>query len=124
LAQSSPIIAVVDDEEAVRRALRRLLSAAGFAVEVFLSGEDFLASVASRVPGCLVLDLHMPAPDGFAVQTRLVQSGIRVPVVVITGHDMPGTRERVLALGASAYLRKPVDGQLLLDAIKTAMEGA
>jgi len=117
------LIAVVDDEEAVRTALRRLLRSASLDVETFSSGAEFLESVKEHQPDCVVLDLHMPRVDGFAVQDRLAAAGIRLPVVVITGHDSDETRERVRAGGVSAYLRKPVDGQVLLDAITTAVAG-
>ena len=115
------LIAVVDDEEAVRTALRRLLRSASHDVETFSSGAEFLESVKEHQPDCVVLDLHMPQVSGFAVQARLAESGIRLPTVVITGYDAEATRERALAGGAVAYLRKPVDGQALLDAIAAAV---
>ena len=115
------LIAVVDDEEAVRTALGRLLRSASLDVETFSSGAEFLESVKEHQPDCVVLDLHMPQVSGFAVQTRLAESGIRLPTVVITGYDAEATRARALAGGAAAYLRKPVDGQALLDAIAAAV---
>jgi FixJ family two-component response regulator len=111
----------VDDEEPVRIALRRLLRSANLDVETFPSGAEFLDSLKSHQPDCIVLDLHMPRVNGFAVQARLVEAGIRLPVVVITGHDSDETRVRALAGGVSAYLRKPVDDQALLDAISAAI---
>ena len=93
----------------------------GYDVATFSSGAEFLASVDAQVPDCLVLDLHMPEMNGFEVQTRLAKTRPRVPVVVITGHDMPEARERVISAGAAAYLRKPVDGQALLDTIASAI---
>jgi FixJ family two-component response regulator len=110
-------IAVVDDEPSMCRALERLLRAAGFAVETFLSGEDFLQSLLSRTPDCVILDLHMPSVTGFEVQAHLVEARIGVPVIVITGHDSPATRERALLSGAAAYLTKPVSEDVLLAAI-------
>ena len=115
------LVAVVDDDEAVRTALRRLLRSASLDVETFSSGAEFLESVKEHQPDCVVLDLHMPQVSGFAVQARLAESGIRLPTVVIPGHDAEATRERALAGGAAAYLRKPVDGQALLDAIAAAV---
>ena len=115
------LIAVVDDEEAVRIALRRLLRSASLNVETFSSGAEFLESVKEHQPDCVVLDLHMPQVGGFAVQARLAEAGIRLPTIVITGHDNDEARERALGGGAAAYLRKPVDDQALLDAITEAV---
>ena len=115
-----PCIAVVDDEESILKALERLLRVAGFDVKTFNSGADFISSLAVRLPDCVVLDLHMPRLNGFAVQEQLLASGKRVPVVVITGHDTPEAKQRVLQNGAAAYLRKPVDEKLLLRAIEDA----
>jgi FixJ family two-component response regulator len=122
VSKTRPLIAVVDDEEPVRIALRRLLRSASLDVETFPSGAEFLDSLKSHLPDCVVLDLHMPRVNGFAVQARLAETGIRLPVVVITGHDAAETRDRALAGGISAYLRKPVDDEALLEAITTAIE--
>jgi FixJ family two-component response regulator len=116
------LVAVVDDEEPVRIALRRLLCSASLRVETFSSGAEFLESVKDHHPDCVVLDLHMPQVDGFAVQSRLKEAGIRLPTLVITADDTAGVRERALAAGAAAYLRKPVDDQALLEAITRAVE--
>jgi FixJ family two-component response regulator len=121
VSKTRPLIAVVDDEEPVRIALRRLLRSADLDVEMFPSGAEFLDSLESHQPDCVVLDLHMPRVNGFAVQARLAETHLRLPVVVITGHDSSETRERALAGGVSAYLRKPVDDQTLLDAIAIAI---
>ena len=114
-------MAVVDDEESVRRALDRLIRSAGLDVETFPSGAEFLQSLESHSPDCVVLDLHMPCVNGFEVQARLRESGSRLPVVVITGHDTDETRERVMRAGVAAYLLKPVDERVLLDTISTAV---
>jgi len=112
----------VDDEPAVCRAFARLLRAARFDVETFDSGDAFLASLATRRPGCVVLDLHLPGKSGFDVQSTLSSDPIgRVPVIIITAHDSPEAQQRALAGGAAAYLRKPVDAQPLIDAIRAAM---
>jgi FixJ family two-component response regulator len=118
------LVAVVDDEEAVRIALRRLLRSASLSVETFSSGAEFLESIKEHQPDCVILDLHMPQVGGFGVQARLAEAGIRLPTVVITGHDTDESRERALAGGAAAYLRKPVDDQALLDAITEAVRTA
>ena len=121
MSQDRPTVAIVDDEEPVRRALKRLMVSEGMSVESFASGIDFLESLAERRPDCVVLDLHMPVISGFDVQTRLAQSRDSPPVVVITCQDTPETRQRVMDGGAAAFLRKPVIARVLLDAIASAI---
>ena len=116
-----PLVAIVDDEESVRRALERLLRSAGFMVETFPSGAEFLLSLPEHPPACLVLDLHMPELSGLDVQLLIERERFNVPVIVITGHDTAEARARVIARGAKAYLRKPVDDKQLLSAINEAI---
>jgi FixJ family two-component response regulator len=114
-------IAVVDDEACIRGAMLRLLHAANYAAEAFCSGVDFLASLSRRVPDCVILDLQMPDTTGLEVQRRLNDHHVRLPVIVITGYDTPGTRERCFALGAKHYLCKPVDTATLMSSIREAV---
>jgi len=119
VSKTRPLVAIVDDEEPIRKALTRLLRSGGLDVESFPSGSEFLESLPAHRPDCVVLDLHMPVVNGFDVQARLVEFG--VPVVIITGHDSDETRARALAGRPAAYLRKPVNDQVLLDAIELAL---
>lgn len=120
--QAAPsLVAIVDDEESVRKALGRLVRAAGFDVQTYASGADFLHSLARGAPQCVVLDLRMPQMSGAEVQGALAQAQSKVPVVIITGDDAAEVRQQTLARGASAYLRKPVDETTLLDAIRNAI---
>jgi FixJ family two-component response regulator len=121
MAKGAPLLAVVDDDADVRVALTRLVSSAGFAVETFASGAEFLHSVLDHEPDCVVLDLHMPEMSGFDVQSALAGGHAAVPVVVITGHDTPESRARAMRLGAKDYLCKPVNDEALLAAIGTAI---
>ena len=116
-------MAVVDDDEIVRRSIGRLVRAHGFETEEFASGEEFLEALRRFEPHCVVLDLHMKEIDGFETQARLAKIGPGIPVVVVTGHDSPGSRDRAIAGGACGYLRKPVEGQELIRAIREAMAG-
>jgi FixJ family two-component response regulator len=116
-----PSIAIVDDEEAIRKALGRLLRASGLEAESYASGQEFLDAAAERRPDCVVLDLHMPGMSGLQVLRRLKAAGQLLSVVVITAHDEPETREQCLDAGACAYLRKPLEDRLLLNAISAAM---
>ena len=119
-----PVIAVLDDEPEMRKALRRLLTGRGFCVEEYGCGNDFLAAVGTRVLDCLLLDLHMPEVSGFDVLESFQSRHIHTPVIVITAHDEPGTEARVRSLGACAYLKKPVDRDALLSAIGAAISSA
>ena len=102
MSKTRPLVAIVDDEEPIRKALTRLLRSGGLDVESFPSGSEFLESLPAHRPDCVVLDLHMPVVNGFEVQARLVEFG--VPVVIITGHDSDETRARALAGRPAAYL--------------------
>ena len=121
---TQPVIAVLDNEPEMRKALRRLLSCCGFHVEEYAGGDELLAALGLHAPDCLLLDLHMPGLSGFEILEALHSRRTPVPVVVITAHDEPGTAARVRELGASAYLKKPVDRDALLSAIAEAIAGA
>jgi len=122
VTEARRFIAVVDDEPAVCKALERLLRSAKFEVATFCSGTAFLASLSVRRPDCVVLDLHMPGMNGFEVQSRLGADPVgEIGVVIITAHDSSESQERAIAGGAVAYLRKPVDAQPLLEAVRTAI---
>ncbi len=122
MGRDARLLAVVDDDDDVRVALRRLVSSAGFAVETYASGAEFLHSVDDHEPDCVVLDLHMPGMSGFEVQGALARGHADVPVVILTGHDAPEARTRALGLGAKAYLCKPVGDDALLAAIDAAID--
>ena len=124
VTKARPFIAVVDDEEPIRKALMRLMRSAGLSVETFGSGAEFLESIETRLPDCVVLDLRMPQMDGFSVQASLARKYAALPVIILTGHDLPKDRERAMQGGASAFLRKPVLDRTLLDAISAATSSA
>ena len=115
------LIAVVDDDESVRRATGRLLRTAGFEAETYASGTDFLDAIKHCTPSCVIVDLHMPGMSGLEVQSRL--SGFEIPVLFITAYDDPGARDRALQAGAVSYLRKPFTEDALLEAIDSAISG-
>jgi len=112
------LVAVVDDEDDVLRALRRLIGTFGHAVETYASGHEFLASLEDHVPDCVLLDLRMPGMTGFDVQSRLAAGGFRVPVVIISANDDSGARDEAIGAGASEYLSKPMDAERLLSTIE------
>ena len=115
------IVAVVDDDESVRRAIKRLLRSFGLEAETFASGEAFLntlSSAPSAVYSCVIADVQMPGIDGLELQRRMVQRG--VPVIFVTGNEDAAVREEALAQGAAGYLKKPVDGTILIRAVEIA----
>jgi FixJ family two-component response regulator len=119
--KESPLVVVVDDDEAIRKALSRLLRSWKFRVESFSSGREFLNSLQSCEPDCVVLDLHMPDMNGLEVLRALRAGKSDLPVIVITAHDEAGVRTTCLVTGASAYLCKPIDGNVLRPAIIDAI---
>ena len=117
-------VIVVDDDDSVRRSLRRLLTGAGYEVEEFASAEEFLDHASSEEPACAVLDLAMPGMDGLALQQELVSSKLPLGLVFLSAHgDVPAS-VAAMKQGAVDFLTKPVDEEILLPAIETALAGA
>ena len=121
MSSPTPLISIVDDDLSVRRALRRLVQSAGYAVETFASAREFLDSSPAGRTACLVLDLHLEGMSGFELQERIAEDPAPIPVIFITAQDDTATRERARLTGALAYLRKPFDEQVLLAAIARAI---
>lgn len=121
MAKRPPLIAVVDDEESVRMALARMLRASSFDVSIYRSGEDFLESLKTVVPDCAVLDYQMPGLTGRDVQRALSVAKLSIPIIIVTAHDQPSLREKVLADGAVAYFTKPLRRDTLIEALGQAI---
>jgi FixJ family two-component response regulator len=119
--QALPLVSIVDDDPSVRRALERLVEAAGYAVETFASAEEFLGSTSPGPIACLILDVHLNGMNGLELQERLVARGRMFPIIFITAHDDAPTRERIGRSGAAAFLAKPFDRQTLIGAIRGAL---
>ena len=122
--KTKPLIAIVDDDESVCRAMRRLVRSLAMDAETFVSGQQFLdllEAMPSFQPDCVVLDVHMPGMNGLEVQNQLALSGNMVPVIFITAHDEVAIREKALAAGALAFLRKPFDDELLVKTLRQAL---
>ena len=117
MPEKSFTVFVVDDDESVRKALKRLLRAHGYDVMTFESAEDFLLSDAVRTEGCILLDIRLPGMSGLDLYEKLASSGAIHPVIFMTAHDNPQWQERAAKMDAVAYLRKPFDQQSLVDAI-------
>lgn len=110
-------VAIVDDDSAVRKALARLLCASAIEARTFSSGREFLDSLPSGTPDCLIVDLQMPEMTGLELQLELARTGARLPTIIITAHNDAALRERCLAAGAAAYLLKPLDEGTLISTI-------
>jgi len=117
----TPLIVLVDDDLSVRRALRRLVSSAGYDVRTFASARELLDSGAADEADCLVLDIHLGRVSGFELLSRLRAGGCKVPAIFITAFDDSESRERARAAGAASFLRKPFDGSALLDGVAEAL---
>lgn len=116
------LVCVVDDDQSVRRGLRRLFKSAGYAAEMFASAEDYLARETFAGPICLVLDVRMPGVNGLDLQRALESRGASEQIVFITGHvDVP-TCTQAMKNGAVDFLLKPFDGDELIEAVKKALQ--
>jgi FixJ family two-component response regulator len=117
-----PLIHVVDDDDSLRSALQRLLSAAGYRVRAYASAGEFLLDPPADAPGCLLLDLRMPGPSGLDLQEALARHDIGLPVIFLTGHGDLATGVRAMKAGAVDFLVKPVEREPLLGAVARALE--
>jgi FixJ family two-component response regulator len=117
-----PTVFVVDDDEAVRKAVSRLLRSAGIAVAVFASPREFLAQYDPATPGCLVLDITMPEVDGLQLQATLGEKGSILPIIFLTGHGDVSNSVQAMKRGAFDFLSKPVKDKDLLTAVRAAIE--
>lgn len=119
--QKDIIIFIVDDDASVRRALKRLLKVYGYKAKTFGSAGEFIDSGHFQGTGVLVLDVRMPKMSGLELQKYLTDSGSDMPVIFITAHDDVQARHMALEAGAIEFLRKPVEDQMLLDAVQRAL---
>ena len=115
-------IYIVDDDASVCRALSILLATYGFIVDTFTSAKDFFHAVPNSVPGCLLLDIHMPRLDGWEALKRIIESESKRPVIIISGDTNVELNEKALKAGAVGFLQKPFNDQALVDLIKVAVE--
>ena len=113
---------MVDDDEAVRKAISRLLRSAGIASAVFASPSEFLAQYNPDMPGCLVLDMAMPDLDGLQLQTALNEKGCILPIIFLTGHGDVSKSVQAMKQGAFDFLSKPAKDKDLLTAVRAAFE--
>jgi len=116
------MVAVVEDDESYRGALQRLLKSAGLSVQAFASAEDFLNSGQQRETGCLIADIRMPGMSGLDLQARLNSEQCPIPTIFITAHGDEKMRLQAMRGGAVKFLAKPFDGEILLEAVRVALD--
>ena len=112
------LVAVVEDDPAMRKSIERLLCASGYTASTFASAEEFLQSAIVDRPVCLVLDIHLGGMSGIELRRRLSGARATIPVVFITAYDDEATRSEALAAGCVDYLKKPFDASRLTDALE------
>src|SRR5215469_2152774 len=122
MPSSSPIVFVVDDDISVRESLELLIQSQGWQPELFESAQEFLARPRALVPSCLVLDISLPGLNGLELQKRVAAERKDMPIIFITGYgDVPKTVQAMKA-GAVEFLTKPFDDEILLTAVRQALE--
>ena len=112
---------MVDDDEAVRGSMERVLRSAGYRVVLYSDGADLIVSLRSASPACVLLDLEMPWATGLDVLSHLARQRVRIPAIIVTGRDTQYTRRRAAIGGAAAYFTKPIDPSVLLTAIEAVI---
>src|SRR6202795_4841661 len=118
----APTVFVVDDDDLVRASIQGMLKSVGLHSETFGTPQEFLRSTRADVPSCLVLDVRLPGVNGLDFQRELVDAGIRIPIIFITGHGDIPMSVRAMKSGAVEFLTKPFRDQDLLDAICQALD--
>ena len=119
--QKDATIFIVDDDESVRRAVKRLIKVAGFKAKTFGSAREFIDSGHYQSAGVLVLDVRMPGMNGLELQKYLTDSASDMPIIFITAHEDIQARRKALEAGAIDFIKKPFEDQTLLDGIQRAL---
>ncbi|WP_053151198.1 response regulator transcription factor [Pseudomonas sp. Pf153] len=118
---SIPLIAVVDDDDALLASIDSLLRSVGYKAQLFACAEDFLASEDVDKTDCLMTDIHMPGISGLELQNKLTNLGYTFPVIFMTAHAEVSVRNQAIDRGAIGFLVKPFNGQAILDCVEDAL---
>jgi FixJ family two-component response regulator len=122
MSSAVPLVFIIDDDAGVRAATQRLLKSVGLRSEAFAEAQEFLSHASHDGPSCLILDVRLPGISGLELQRKLIEAGVHIPIIFITGHgDIPMT-VKAMKSGAAEFLTKPFRDQDLLDAIQQALE--
>ncbi len=120
--EDSSLVAIVDDDDLMRSALRGLLKAVGLPARAFASAEEFLESGQQHDTACLIADIRMSGMSGLELQAKLNAERIRIPTIFITAHGDERMRMQALRAGAVEFLAKPFDNKALLESVRAALE--
>jgi FixJ family two-component response regulator len=120
--EKEKMVAVVEDDDSYRVAVRRLLKSAGFSVQSFATAEDFLRSGRQHETGCLITDIRMPGMSGLDLQAKLNADHCLIPTIFITAHGDEDMRLQAMRGGAVKFMVKPFDGEILLESVRAAFE--
>ena len=121
IRKTAPTVFIVDDDPAVRDAIRWLMEQVKLKVQVFASADEFLANFIPGTRGCIILDIRMPGMSGLELQERLKAARALIPIIIITGHGDVPIAVRAMKAGAIEFLQKPFNDQLLLDTVQSAL---
>jgi len=122
VTEAAATVFIVDDDPSIRRSLERLVRAGGYRVQTFVSARQFLERADVETPDCVVVDVRMPGQSGLDLQQVLEAAGHDIPLIFITGHADGPMIEQALRAGAVELLAKPFDGEVLLDAVRRALD--
>jgi FixJ family two-component response regulator len=121
LEGSKNLISLVDDDGSIRRTTTLLIESFGFQAAAFESAENFLESGQPQETSCLIIDIQMPGMNGLQLQSHLATAGYKIPIIFITAYDKEESRQQALQAGAVAFLGKPFNDELLLQALRAAL---
>lgn len=122
MANSDPIIFVIDDDEAVRLSTEMLVRSMGLRAEAFASAAEFLEDFDTEQPGCVILDIRMPGMSGLELQAHLREIGAAIPVIFVTGHGDVPMAVKAMKAGAVDFIQKPFRDQELIDRVHAALD--
>jgi len=122
MPMNSDIVYIVDDDDSIRRALKRLLKSAGYHARTFASAEAFFEFTPDKGRGVLVLDIQLPGMTGFDLEEKLTSKGTTYPIIFMTAHENRQWQKRAEEIGAISYLKKPFDENVFLDAIGRCLQ--
>ena len=122
MKESEPMVFIVDDDESVRKALKRLITSVGMNVEIFATAREFLSRQHYERPSCLVLDVRMPGLSGLDLQQELMKANLKLPIIFITGHGTVSESVKAFKTGAMDFLEKPFEEKEFLETVSRGIE--